>query len=331
MSTRPLVSVIIPNYNHSAFLVKRLESVLNQTYSNIEVILLDDCSTDDSRDILNRYKQHHKVSQCVFNEVNSGNTFIQWQKGIELAKGDYIWIAESDDFCELNFLQEVIKPLLYDSEVVLSYCQSNRINDLSEIKGDWSFYTLSFKSKVFDKMFVMYGNEFIENFLIQKNVIPNVSAVVIKNNIQLKKKLTINENLRYCGDWLFYLKLVVNNKVAFNPKKLNYFRYHFDSVIANVIKDNNKENSIKVDIALRQTINEFLINHKPSNYFEIVSMNNKLLEDLKYDWALNLIANNQFIRGYWKILFLLNVALRRNRYFVKIRKKYKAIMINLKS
>ena len=93
----PLISIIVPNYNHEKYLKQRLESVFNQTYSNFEVILLDDCSTDSSLNILAEYIKNSKVSHCIFNEANSGNTFIQWNKGISLAKGDYIWIAESDD------------------------------------------------------------------------------------------------------------------------------------------------------------------------------------------------------------------------------------------
>jgi glycosyltransferase involved in cell wall biosynthesis len=73
---------------------------------------LDDCSTDKSQEILLEYADNPKVSHCVFNKINSGNTFIQWNKGTALAKGDYIWIAESDDFCELNFLEELIQPLI---------------------------------------------------------------------------------------------------------------------------------------------------------------------------------------------------------------------------
>ncbi len=85
-----LVSVVIPNYNHSAFLKKRIDSVLNQTYQNIELILLDDCSADTSRDVIEAFKDHPKVSHIVYNEVNTGNTFTQWVKEIELEIGKWV-------------------------------------------------------------------------------------------------------------------------------------------------------------------------------------------------------------------------------------------------
>ncbi|ENV48656.1 hypothetical protein P255_00165 [Acinetobacter brisouii CIP 110357] len=72
------VSVIIPNYNHHKFLHARLDSILKQTYQNFEIIILDDCSTDESRDIIELYRNHPKVSHIIYNTKNSGSSFIQW-------------------------------------------------------------------------------------------------------------------------------------------------------------------------------------------------------------------------------------------------------------
>src|SRR5690606_24447409 len=111
----PTVSVIIPNYNHAKYLRRRIDSVLAQTFQDFEIILLDDCSTDKSRDIIETYKGNAKVSHIVYNEENSGSPFKQWEKGIGLAKGKYIWIAESDDWCERNLLESLLPPLEEDS------------------------------------------------------------------------------------------------------------------------------------------------------------------------------------------------------------------------
>lgn len=81
MSGQPLVSVIIPNYNHARYLPERMESILGQTYKNIEVIILDDCSTDNSRNVIEQYKGFPQVSQVVYNKENSGRVFRQWKKG----------------------------------------------------------------------------------------------------------------------------------------------------------------------------------------------------------------------------------------------------------
>ena len=104
----PLVSIIIPNYNHAQFLERRIESVLNQTYKNFEIILLDDYSNDNSVDIIRRYQQNPYVSHISLNTQNSGSPFLQWQKGVRMSSGELVWIAESDDFCENSLLETLV-------------------------------------------------------------------------------------------------------------------------------------------------------------------------------------------------------------------------------
>ena len=111
MNALPLVSVVVPNYNYKRYLNLRIQSILQQTYQNIELILLDDASTDGSEEVLSDYQGHAKVSHILLNEHNTGNPFKQWFKGMQLAKGKYIWIAEADDLCELTFLEKVV-PLM---------------------------------------------------------------------------------------------------------------------------------------------------------------------------------------------------------------------------
>ena len=95
MNSSPFFSVIIPNYNHAPYLHERIDSVLNQTFKDFEVILLDDKSQDDSCEILRSYENNPHVTHVVLNNQNSGSTFKQWHKGFDLARGEYIWIAEN--------------------------------------------------------------------------------------------------------------------------------------------------------------------------------------------------------------------------------------------
>ena len=70
------VSVIIPNYNHAPYLRERIDSVLAQTYTDLEVILIDDCSTDESRDIMEDYRSEPRVTHIIHNAENSGNAAV---------------------------------------------------------------------------------------------------------------------------------------------------------------------------------------------------------------------------------------------------------------
>ena len=299
---KALISVIVPNYNHEKFLEKRLESVFNQTYSNFEVILLDDFSTDNSREILSKYSQDERVSHCIFNETNSGNTFAQWEKGISLAKGEFIWIAESDDFCDMAFLESVSRPLLFDDEIALSYCQSNKVNVSDEIIGNWKVYTDNLDFKQFSENFVLEGNLFIEKYLIYKNVIPNASAVVFrKNKIKISDQVRSNPSLKYCGDWVIYIQVIIEQKISFLSDSLNNFRFHENSVIALASKSEKKVSLINIDLEMRKVIMGCFKFIPPASVNQIIKHNQKIIKELKYDKALILFNNNQ----KWKAIVIL--------------------------
>jgi len=294
----PLVSIIIPNYNHEKYLKQRLDSIFNQTYQRFEVILLDDFSTDNSRNILSSYAKHKNVSHCIFNEQNSGNTSLQWNKGMLLAKGDYIWIAESDDYCELYFLEKLLKPFIKNKDIVLTYCQSNKVDEYGIIRGNWINHTNDLNKKLFSNDFIMEGNAFIENFLIYKNVIPNASAVLFKaESAKTLGLLDTDFSLKYNADWVFYTRLIAQRKIGYVSESFNSFRYHSSSVIAKAIKKENLASLNEIEILTREKIIDFLIDKKIPNIKKIVCLNRKLIKDLKYDIGMYLIRKGKIFRG----------------------------------
>lgn len=294
----PLVSVIVPNYNHEKYLGQRLECIFNQTYPNFEVILLDDCSTDKSQEILLEYAKNQRVSHCIFNATNSGNTFIQWKKGIELAKGDYIWIAESDDFCELRFLEEVSKPLIENKEVALSYCQSNRVDENGLVTGSWKTHTDNLDLELFSKDFVLDGNLFIEKYLIYKNVIPNASALIIRKKVlSMLETINTDNELRYCGDWLLYFKIILNQKVSFCHQNLNNFRRHTKSVISLASRNESRIKIIDIDFLMRSKMILFLKNQKVNNSVAILENNRQIINELKYEKGFLYIRKKEILKG----------------------------------
>lgn len=154
----PFVSIIIPNYNHSKFLDERIESILNQTYQNFELIILDDCSPDNgaSKAVIEKYRDNPHVSHIVYNEKNSGSTFVQWHRGFELSKGELIWIAESDDSCDASFLEKVLRGFEHP-DTVFSFCKSCKY-DINGIKADFDWQS------PLDHSFCMPGKEFITKY-----------------------------------------------------------------------------------------------------------------------------------------------------------------------
>jgi glycosyltransferase involved in cell wall biosynthesis len=232
---QPKVSVVVPNYNHASYLMQRLDSIYGQTYSNFEVILLDDFSNDSSTDILKKYaSEHSDNTTLVINERNSGGVFNQWKKGLEIANGELVWIAESDDFCDENFLETMV-PFFQNKAVMLSFARTDFVSG-EPISKTWtseeylSDLSINFKAESFIKS----AHETVKSGWVVKNIVPNVSSTVFRNPGKIKlledpKWLS----LRMCGDWVFYLHLIRGGLVAYSSKTTNYYRQHKSNTSVN--------------------------------------------------------------------------------------------------
>lgn len=228
---KPYISVIIPNYNHATFLKKRIESVLNQTHQNFELIILDDCSTDDSRDIINCYSDHLRVSQIVFNEQNSGSPFFQWQKGIALARYDYIWIAESDDYADEKFLETLLPCLTENENVGVAYTDSNIVDANDVIHHDYykKFRNSRFKTDKWNYDYKKNGIDEIKENLFYECTINNTSAMIFKKDLIQKVDFDYLKKFKYCGDWFFFVSLLTHCDIAYKHEALNFFKYGTDN------------------------------------------------------------------------------------------------------
>lgn len=212
-----IVSIILPNYNHSNYLHERLNSIFKQSYQNFEVIILDDCSSDESLTILNSYKNHEKVSHFIVNIQNSGSPFLQWQKGLQLAKGSFIWIAESDDYCDLNFLESQLK-VLKTADVAVA--------------RTLAFANDTVNTEVFHPIFD--DNKQEESILYCP--ILNVSSVLFRASLLEDIKDEYFAYYKIIGDRVFYFEFFLNSKVIYNPKATNYFRQS----VSNISKLNDR-------------------------------------------------------------------------------------------
>jgi glycosyltransferase involved in cell wall biosynthesis len=225
----PEVSVIIPNYNHARFLEKRLESIIQQSFQNFEIILLDDCSIDNSWEILQKYRHHPKVSQIIFNGENSGSTFMQWRKGINAAWGKYIWIAESDDYAEPVLLEKLVNQLEANPKAGIAFCQSWSVDENDTATGIWGYTHAPKLNHLFLNNFTEAGYDFIRTKMSALNAIPNASAVLFRKDIYLAATGE-EETFRLAGDWLLWVKMLQVSDVAFVAMPMNYFRTHQNNV-----------------------------------------------------------------------------------------------------
>lgn len=213
-----LISVIIPNYNHEPYLEQRMESILHQTYQHIEIIILDDASTDGSKRIIENYRSNKLITHIIINESNSGSTFLQWDRGLNKAQGEFIWIAESDDYCEPYFLEDLVSKL--QNNTVLAYAQSFFINSNDQILYQSSAEYPSQHLK---------GEVFIKQYMLNKNAIYNTSMCIWRKSCYpfISKEFL---KYKYCGDWIFWNELAIRGNVLISCKLHNYYRKHKQTV-----------------------------------------------------------------------------------------------------
>jgi glycosyltransferase involved in cell wall biosynthesis len=220
------VSVIVPNYNYEKYLKLRIGSILRQTYPVCEIIFLDDASTDNSVRVAEECFKEGLDVRIIRNETNSGSAFTQWVKGLQMARGDYIWIAEADDLCEDTFLEELLACFAKDKDVSLAYCQSRQIDEEGKVVSENYYeYTNDIDRKKWHDDYIRDGIHEIADTLAVKNSIPNVSAVVFRN-VDVSSIANEITNFRIAGDWFFYVRLLASGKIAYVSRSLNSHRRH---------------------------------------------------------------------------------------------------------
>lgn len=240
----PRVSIIVPNYNHEKYLPQRLESIFGQTFGDFELILLDDASTDGSRDLLESYRDNPKVAAVILGESNGGSAFRQWKKGFDAASGELVWIAESDDFCSPLLLETLVKEFDRDPECVLAFCASMLTSE------DGTPRSIHHYQQEIGRDLHINGKEFARKWLIRNNYVVNASGAL------LRKSALSSLGERWCsysgaGDWLFWTGLSLQGNVAFVFDALNFFRQHSTNTTAAMMR------SGKALLELRSLLSDF--------------------------------------------------------------------------
>ena len=279
----PLISVIIPVYNVDKFLKRCLNSVLNQTLTDIEVICIDDCSHDKSFDILKEYSGMDNRVKCYKNEVNIGQGLTR-NRGIDLACGEYIAFVDSDDWIEPDMYEE-----LYARTEIQKYdliC-CNLVYDLPDGTSEYP---------------KMPALEFISrDFLIEESIAPTIKYFspnspcdkIYKQEYIEKLDLRFqSERVFMYEDKFFNLEILVSNpSFCFVPKVF----YHY------VVRYGSTMTSYRKDFVKRY----FVMNEKIQTLFSLNNISSDELEkrfkqslfEITFSFSLNALVYNKSSKG----------------------------------
>jgi glycosyltransferase involved in cell wall biosynthesis len=212
---KPLVSIALATYNGSRYLRAQIDSVLNQTYQNIELIISDDCSTDNTRSILKSYEKSHPFIHLNFNKKNLGY-LKNFEKAISLCKGDFVALCDQDDIWVPNKIDRLVEKI-GNHDIIAS--------DLSVIDSS---------DKIISPSLIDYQGFIIPStaeqfrFLVFRNSFTGCTMLIrqdlISESLPIPKEAIVH-------DWWFAIHAARRNGIKFIKEPLVKYRQHQDNAI----------------------------------------------------------------------------------------------------
>jgi len=299
---KPLVSVICLCYNHKEFVIQAIESVLHQTYDNIELIVVDDASSDDSQRIIEKASEIHGF-QVLFNEINQGNCK-SFNLGFRISKGKYLIDLAADDLLEPDRIKIGVELLEQKGDAYgVHFCDVELLSEKGKRLGT------QYKRDAYGKLIDFVPSEEIYSDLVERYFISAPSMMMSRK--VLKELGGYDEKLTY-EDFDFWVRSSRNYKYAFS-----------DRVLVKKIILNNSLSSIQYQRKNKHALSTAIICEKILMLNENEKENQALLKRINYElkWALiteNWEASALFIQLKEKISSK-NLRLSIEKFVVKIR------------
>lgn len=269
-----LVSVVVASYNHARFLTRRMDSLLAQTHANLEIIVIDDRSPDNSVEILRRYESDPRV-RLIVREKNGGWVAVSNQ-GVELSHGEFVLFGNCDDACDPRMIERLVAAMRAHPTAGIAFCKSRFIDVEDRVIGD-DFETRESAFRKFCASDVLIPSARMSRFLLDSCAIPNLSAALLRRST-LDEVGLLSAEYRVCSDWEFYFRMAARHDVAYVAEALNDFRQH-DATIRSTVKERviNEE-------TFRLLLGE--IRRLPLSFAERCRYRTRVM----YIWAIHLIA-----------------------------------------
>ncbi|SEO70880.1 glycosyltransferase [Propionispora vibrioides] len=216
--SQPLVTVAITNYNYKQHLKRAIQSVLDQTYDNIEIMIIDDCSTDGSIELIQKYEQKYPNVRSIVHKKNSGSAVLSIQESIQQACGEFLLYLSADDYlANPKVINEFLQELSSNLELDYVFGNLQIVNEVEEPTGVWTYQQYNI-------------NEVVKNTFVRggSGVLP-VTAGLYRMSFYRKNNLSWYDDKenRVAGDTLNSLIYIKNGfKYKYLDKNMICYRHH---------------------------------------------------------------------------------------------------------
>lgn len=259
----PLVSIVFTSYNHKEYLRQALDSLLNQTYPNTEIIIIDDCSTDGSQEILWEY-EHIENINLQMQSQNSGSYVKASNLGASFAKGEYMLFAQCDDFADPTQIEKLYQSFVLNPKIGVSFSKSIMVDSHGNyLHDDLVGREFKFK-KAIERSSLISGSEMFK-YLCFSCVIPNLSAALIKRDLFIEVK-NFSEKFIVVADWYFWFLLSKKTNFYYINEPLNYFRQH-ETTIRSTVKISKQV--VEIYSMFNFLKKEFALTNSDKNFIDI--------------------------------------------------------------
>ena len=266
----PLISIITASYNYANFIEKSIHSVLSQTYSNWELIIVDDGSKDNSVEIIKKYTQTYKNVHLYQHKGSENKGLLETIKlGLKKAKGKYIAFLESDDFWTENHLEKKIEALKAYPQAKIIYNDIEPFGDKNRL-GIMSSYIN--RCRLLSKKALKPTD--ISKYFIISTIIPTFSCLMVEK--KLLNKCDFNSPIAPYLDWWLESQMTFLEEALYIEEKLTHWQIHPESYIGRVRKDIDREKEKTCLQSLLEKLKK--LNPKKYNSFILNALAYKLKE-----------------------------------------------------
>lgn len=287
------VTVVIPVYNSQDYLVDCVESIYAQTYNNIEVIAVDDGSTDDSLNILLSLQQAYP-DLIIISQENKGPGGAR-NTGLRRATGKYIYFIDSDDMVDSSMLEECV-PVIENNDCDIVGFQGEIIGNI----GDYNKNQYIYSNRCLDMNKIISGNDFLLKYH-RRIPLLNIPMLVYKTNYLINNNLFILEDIYYEDSEYYYRVMSCNPKLVLMDRVFYRRRYRESSIMTSVFDRKRLNDTISVDVLIGKMVaSDKLVNvfigDAVSDIYRILKMAQKYDIELgqdNVDLVLEIIHRNE--------------------------------------